>query len=292
MFAVITDSAANLTEVLLEKHRIVSADFPLLLGGIELPSINELDPHEYYSALRGGVRVQTSQVSPEQYRVLMERGLQEGLDVLCITLSSGVSGSFQSASIAAEELREAYPERKICVVDSLGASLGEGLLVLEAAGMRDNGVSVEEAVKKLRAMRHRMCQIFTVDDLKYLRTTGRLSYAKTAIAGALHFKPLLKGDREGRIVAFGVTRGRRRAIEALAEHFSLYAAPDTGLIGISHADCAPDALALASLLRGQRPQCEILTVCHEPVTGAHVGPGMLALYFLGDRAFRGGESRA
>ena len=229
----------------------------------------------------------TSLVNPDRFISAARPLLAAGEDVLFVGMSSGISGSFGSAKLAAGDLREEFPGRDIQLIDTLGASLGEGILVLRAIEMRENGASLSETAAALRDMRWRMYQIFTVDDIMYLRRTGRLSNAKAIVASVLHIKPVLKGNEEGAIVAVDKIRGRRKSIDALVERYRKYAvAPETQTVGIAHADCAEDAEYLASALRIVAPPKEIMTVMYEPVTGSHVGPGALALFFLGDENVR------
>ena len=149
------------------------------------------------------------------------------------------------------------------------------------------GMSIEENAAEIDKLRHNMCQVFTVDDLKYLRGTGRLSSIKAAVASVLNIKPLLKGDTEGKIVCFEKTRGRNNAIKALAQQYDeMVREPYNQCIGIAHADCTEDAEQLIELLNRNNPPHEIMLVCYEPVTGSHVGPGTLALFFLGSDEFR------
>ena len=159
---------------------------------------------------------------------------------------------------------------------------------MRAADCRREGLSIDETYKTLRALRHRMAQIFTVDDLRYLRRTGRLSNLEAAVGTVLQIKPLLKGDPQGKIVCFAKLRGRQRAVEAIAKRYEeLVVDAQDQTVGIAHADCAPDAQILASLLRrSSKPPKKILTVDYEPVTGSHVGPGALALFFLSDENVR------
>ena len=193
--------------------------------------------------------------------------------------------------VAAAQLRAEFPERSIELIDTLGASLGEGLVVLRAAELRDSGIALSAAVHLLSDYRDRMCQVFTVDNLKYLCSTGRLSNAKAAIGNILNIKPLLKGDSEGKIVNFGKVRGRKNSLRAIAEQYREYvvdAANQT--VGIAHADCIEDANTLAELISEIAPPKDILTVMYEPVTGSHVGPGTLALFFVGKKGFRQAKS--
>ena len=172
------------------------------------PDFSAFDSKAFYDAMRSGTRVTTSQITPAQYTEKMRPLLEAGQDILFIGMSSGVSGSFQAGMVAAAQLRAEFPERSIELIDTLGASLGEGLVVLRAAELRDSGIALSAAVHLLSDYRDRICQVFTVDNLKYLCSTGRLSNAKAAIGNILNIKPLLKGDSKGKIVNFGKVRGR------------------------------------------------------------------------------------
>lgn len=292
MFEIITDTSANLDSGLLRENKISLVPFSFRFKGKDKTCLNTaaFRPGAYYEAMRRGVRVTTSQVPPQTYADAMRKPLQAGLDVLYVGMSSGISSSFYSAQMAAEQLKPSFPERHIALVDTLSASLGEGLLVLEAVRCRDAGMEVAETAARLEEMRHRMCQVFTVDDLKYLRATGRLSNLKAALATVLQIKPLLKGDTRGKIVCFARSRGRARSISELAAQYDKYVVdPQEQTVGIAHADCEADAEALAALLRERKPPRDIMLVDYEPVTGSHVGPGALALFFLGDPSFRSAE---
>ncbi|MBR0039941.1 MAG: DegV family protein [Oscillospiraceae bacterium] len=285
-FTILTDTSANLPEELLRRHEIRCIPYSFLIDGEE-PEDFVFEGKRFYDDMRRGKVVTTSQISPARYADFFRAELALGHDVLFVSMSSGISGSYQSACIAAEELREAFPGRKLRLVDALGASLGEGLLVLWAVRCREKGKTLDETADELLARRCRMCQVFTVDDLRYLKRGGRLSNLAAAVGTVLQIKPLLKGDGEGKIVCFDKLRGRRRAIEAMAEKFSECALAQPGqTVGIAHADCEKDAEYLISLLRRLRDRLDIMTVCYEPVTGSHVGPGTLALFFEGSPAFR------
>ena len=258
-----------------------------MIDGRELGEDFSFEGGRFYGDMRRGKIVTTSQIPPQRYMDFFRSELALGRDVLFVSMSSGISGSYNSACIAAEELRAEFPDRKLRLVDALGASLGEGLLVVWAVRDRKNGLSVDETADRLLERRYGMCQVFTVDDLRYLKRGGRLSNLAAAVGTVLQIKPLLKGDNEGKIVCFDKLRGRRRAIEAMAEKFNACALPQAGqTIGIAHADCEEDMNYLISLLRRVREGLDIMTVCYEPVTGSHVGPGTLALFFEGSKAFR------
>ena len=289
MFAIVTDTSANLDCSLLQQRNIAAIPFTFFVGGQEQTCTDtaSFDGPAFYSAMRSGTQVKTSQVSPQQYIDLFSPMLAMWQDILFVGMSSGIRGSYPSAEIAAQQLKEVFPDARIRLVDTLSASLGEGLLVVEAADCRDRGMTLDETADRLMAMRHRMAQVFTVEDLKYLRRTGRLSNVTALVGMMLNIKPLLKGDREGKIVTFARTRGRRQSILAMAERYdAMVSHPEEQIVGIAHADCPEDAETLASLLRAKHPPKEIMTVCYEPVTGSHVGPGTLALFFLGDEDVR------
>ena len=282
MFQVVTDTSANLPSELIRNNDITIIPFPYYVNGAchTCLDMEGFDGKTFYGAMREGAEVTTSQINPQHYFEVMKPILQKGLDILFVGMSSGISGSYHCAELAAEELGEDFPERKIRLVDTLGASLGEGLLVVKAVREKLRGLSLDEVYDKLMSLRHRLCNVFTVDDLKYLRKGGRLSNLGFIVGTLLQIKPLLKGDQEGRIVAFAKLRGRKKALEELAKRYDEYVV-DAGeqTVGIAHADCPEDAAFLAQLLRRNHPPKEILTVGYEPVTGSHVGPGTLALFF-------------
>ena len=288
-FAVFTDTSANLPHQLVQQKGITLVPFSYFVKGEEYTCLNseEFSGDEYYGMIKAGVQVITSQVTPQRYIDKFTPVLQQGPDILFVSMSSGISGSCASARMAVTQLAEQFPQRSIRIVDTLGASLGEGLIVLEAADWQDAGRTLDETEAHLNEMCRCMCQIFTVDDLMHLRRGGRLSNLSAIVGTVLSIKPLLRGSEEGTIVAFEKVRGRRRSIEALAEKFDTLAVnPEQQIVGIAQAGCKEDAAQLAELLRRNHPPKEILTVEYEPVTGAHVGPGALALFFLGDENVR------
>lgn len=201
MFAIVTDTSANLDCSLLQQRNIAATLSPFLWAARSKPAPTPpaLTAPAFYSAMRSGTQVKTSQVSPQQYIDLFSPMLAMGQEILFVGMSSGISGSYHSAEIAAQQLKEVFPDTRIRLVDTLSASLGEGLLVLEAADCRDRGMTLDETADRLMAMRHRMAQVFTVEDLKYLRRTGRLSNVTALVGMMLNIKPLLKGDNEGKI---------------------------------------------------------------------------------------------
>ena len=290
MFTIATDTSANLPTAYLQAEQVAVIPFTFHTerGEQICMDLGTFDAKEFYARMRKGEKVTTSQIPPQRFLDALTPILARGEDVLFVSMSSGVSGSYASGMMAAQQLREEFPDRKILFVDTYAASLGEGLLVMRAADCRREGRSIDETYTLLRALRHRMGQIFTVGDLRYLRKTGRLSNLEAAVGTVLQIKPLLKGDPEGKIVCFAKLRGRQRAIEAIAQRYeALVVDADQQTVGIAHADCEPDAQILAAMLRrSSHPPKDILMVDYEPVTGSHVGPGALALFFLSDDKVR------
>lgn len=290
MYSVITDTSANLPTALLKEKNISVLPFTFhMQDGDHICTDTEgFDAREFYQRMRDGEEINTSQVTPMTYEEYMTPILERGEDILFVGMSSGVSGSYNSAEMAAKTLRERFPGRTIRLVDTLGASLGEGLLVLKGTQCRDEGMSLEDTADLLLDLRHDMCQVFTVEDLRYLSRTGRISNVTAVLGNVLHIKPILKGNDQGKIVRIAQTRGRKAAVRELAKSYFQWVDRDQPqTIGIAHADCQEDAEWLANLLRqsGLPPQ-DIMTVVYEPVTGSHVGPGTLALFFMGNREFR------
>ena len=281
-FAILTDTSANLPTAYLRSEDIGVVPFTYTVFGRDYQCLDTaaFESEGFYNAMRRGVEVSTTLVRPELYLAAFRPRLEAGEDLLFVGMSSGISGSFQCAMLAADDLREEFPERRIRLVDTLGASLGEGLLVMDAARYRAQGMDLDAATEALLRRRRQMVQVFTVDDLMFLRKGGRLSNAAALVGTVLQIKPLLKGDEAGRIVSFAKVRGRKRSIEALAEQYDAQVAePEAQTVGIAHAGCPADAAALRKLLRKNHPPRRILTVDYEPVTGSHVGPGALALFF-------------
>lgn len=283
-FEIFTDSASNLPAEFERENNIHELAYVFTFNGQEhrCLSTDVFDGHEFYESMRRGTIVTTSQINPQNYVDAWRVYLEQGQDILQISMSSGISGSYNSACIAREDICDSFPDRKIVVIDTLSASMAEGLIVYRAKEMRDMGCSLEEIEKELLIMRKHITQVFTVDELKYLRRTGRISNAAAIVGTVLQVKPLLKGNELGQIVTFDKVRGRRKSIEGLAAKYDeLIINHESARIGIAHADCEEDADYLISLLNRNKPPKEIIKVMYDPCTGSHVGPGTLALFFVG-----------
>lgn len=289
MYEIITDTSANLDAALLRQQGIGVIPFSFYIDGQETrcTDTEQFDAKAFYNEMRRGTPVTTSQLTPQRYLDCFAPLLAAGRDILFVGMSSGISGSYASAQMAAAQLQEEFPQRKLRLVDTLSASLGEGLQVLKAAEYRAAGIDLDTAADRLLEERHRMCQVFTVEDLRYLRRSGRISNLKAAVGTVLQIKPMLKGDPQGQIVCFAQVRGRKKSIEVLAEQYDRYIEDaENETAAIVHADCLQEAEELARLLQRNHPPRKILTACYEPMTGSHVGPGALALFFYGKASFR------
>lgn len=281
MTQLFTDTSANLPAEIIDEYGIEVVPFSYTIDGVEYIPEREFDGKAFYAAMRAGSEVKTSMVNAGTFIERFKTALDAGKDVLYIGMSGGISGTANAALMAKQELDEEYPDRKIVVIDTLAASLGEGLFVIKAAEQLKDGVALDATEEAIRAQVPSMCQSFTVDDLKYLKNTGRVSGAAAIIGNVLSIHPILIGDYEGKIVVKAKVRGMKRTLDALAERYAELALSKTETIGIAHADNEEGKAYLVQRLRDKGLTGKCLSVCYEPVTGSHVGPGTVALFFFG-----------
>ena len=285
-YVVFTDACSNLPGDLIRRFDIHLLPCSYVLDeepGVFEGNIDEFDTHAYYDKLRNGSELKTSMLNTQLFMDHFRTALDAGNDVVYVGLSSGVSGTLQAAQIASNMLKEEYPDRTVRVVDSLGAGFGPGLLSCRAAELRNEGKNANEAGDILDVEVTKLLQFFTVVDLNFLKRTGRVSGATAAIGTVLNIKPLLWGDPTGHIVAYSKCRGRSKSIDAIVEQYRTKAVnPQDQRIAISHGDCPEEAEYLAKRICEIAQPKELIIAPHEPFTGAHVGPGMLALFFFGE----------
>ena len=283
-FSIFVDGSSNLPGSVLRELNIEILPCSYTLNG-QLGSYNgrldTFNAHEYYEMLRQGGKVQTSLLNTQLFLDSFRPVLEQGRDVLYFSMSGGISGTCQAAKIAASELLEDFPERTIRVIDSLGAGFGTGLMACKAADLRLEGRSAAETADYMDQDAHRMLQFFTVDDLNFLKRTGRVSGATAMIGTVLNIKPVLWGDATGHITARSKQRGRKKALAQVYAEKQV----DAGnrIVAISHGDCPEEASLLAQMVREAAEPKELIIAPHEPFTGAHVGPGMLALFYHGKK---------
>ena len=243
---------------------------------------SDISNEEFYNRMREGAIAKTAAINVAAFTDAFEKILKEGKDILYVAFSSGLSTTVNSANIAVSELQEKYPDRKICVVDTLAASAGGGLMVHLAIQKKNEGASLEENAEYLESLVPRHCIWFTVDDLEYLKGGGRVSPLVAFAGGVLGIKPVLYMDNEGHLIKVSTARGRKKAVEAMALKFGeLHCEDEKTPIFISHAQCEDDAKRLAEMLKERYDADVTLITQIGPVIGSHAGPGTLAMFFLG-----------
>ncbi|MCF0136104.1 MAG: DegV family protein [Lachnospiraceae bacterium] len=283
MIKLFTDTSANLPLSIIRSEDIQVLSFSYTFNGVpaDYNEETEFDGKWFYDLMRKGVEVKTSLVNVDQFLKAFEPYVRNGHAVLYVGMSGGVSGTANAARLAAEELREKYPEAKISTIDTYAASMGEGLQVMRASELIKSGMEFEDVVNTILDERQYMSQYFTVDDLQYLRKGGRISGTSAVIGNILSIKPILTGDPDGHIVLHEKVRGSRMALKNLADKYDKLCSDKSAMISIAHADNPEGTAALLELLKGKGLTGECITVCYEPVTGSHVGPGTIALFFKG-----------
>ena len=287
-FEIFVDSAANLPDNLRVERNIHVIPYLFTVNGEERTCLQDGTPFrdaaiKFYAEMRSGADVKTSLISKQRVIDALTPVLEAGRDVFMVTITSSLSGTFDQATQAKKELEELFPERKIVVMDGANASLGEGLLALRIADLRDMGESIESCEEWLHDNVYRMNSYVTVGDLKYLRRSGRVSLVVALAGTILGLKAMLKanGESPARLVFSGRERGRKKALSALIRAYEENVdktVPQT--IAIAHADCEEEALALAEELKKRGAQ-NILIEHYDLCTGSHVGPDTMALFFFG-----------
>ena len=281
-YQIITDSCCDFTADMYQQLSLSVQPLTITYNGETFPDRNDDSLKEMYDGFRAGQSASTSAVNPDSWSGRMRSALERGEDALVLAFSSGLSTTYQSAVIAAEELKAEFPDRRILVSDTLCASLGQGLLVWYACRKRDSGASMDEVYQWVEDNKLHLCHWFTVDDLMYLKRGGRISSATALVGTMLNVKPILHVDDEGHLVSVSKSRGRKASIQALAQKVSeLGAGYDNSTMFISHGDCREDAEFLASILKEKYGVKDVYINYVGAVIGSHSGPGTLALFFLG-----------
>ena len=284
-YVLITDSSADLSQEMVQELGVTVLPLSFTIQGKtyrNYPDNREMDLPLFYDMLRAGELATTSAVNVAEYTQAVEPILQEKKDVLILAFSSGLSSTYQASVLAAEELREKYPDRKIYTVDTLCASLGQGLLVYLAAQEQRKGKSIEEVRDWAEETKLHLCHQFTVDDLHFLKRGGRISATTAVVGSMLQIKPVLHVDNEGRLINIGKARGRQASLKALVDKMEKTVTEEgRKTVFISHGDCRKDAVTVADMVRERFGTQDIRINYVGPVIGAHSGPGTLALFYLG-----------
>ena len=282
-YQIVTDSACDIKPQMLEQWGVKLIELNFRFDGEDKEYFNsEMDITVFYNKMREGATAKTSAINPEGFMNTFETLLQEGKDVLYIGFSSGLSTTYHSATIAAQELQEKYPQRKILTVDSLAASAGQGMLVYFAVQKQRAGCTLQEAADFVKEQLPKLCHWFTVDDLVYLKRGGRVSPTVAFVGAVLGIKPILHVDDAGKLISVSKVKGRKTSLTTLAAKYEeLAESGGEGTVYISHGDCLSDAQALAQMLQDKHGVTVEIITDVGAVIGAHSGPGTLALFFLG-----------
>ncbi len=282
-FVITTDSTVDLPKDFLEEKGVTVLALSYILDGVTYQDMDGLSGKEFFDKIRNGSLPTTSQVNPEEVRAVFEEIVKEGKDILHIAFSSGLSGTYNSCRIAGEELMEDYPGARVVVIDSLCASMGEGLLLYKALELKEQGKSLEEIAAWVEENKLHICHNVTVDDLFHLHRGGRVSKATAVLGTMVKIKPIIHMDNEGKLMVIGKERGRKKSIVNLVDRMEKQMGDyDNSVCMITHGDCEEDALYLKSLLEERFGIKQVIIHGIGSVIGSHTGPGVLAVFFMGN----------
>ena len=282
-YVILTDSSCDLPDDIVKKYQLEILQLDFIVEGEGSFHNDQADIEKVYSKLRNGANIKTSAANISQASEAIEALFNQKKDILYLGFSSGLSSTYQTVYMTGQELMEEYPERKMISVDTLAASMGQGLLVYKACQAKDSGKSLEENAQYIEEIKLKLCHWFTVDDLFFLKRGGRISGVTATVGTMLSIKPILHVDDEGHLINVSKVRGRKAAITELANRMEKLAVHlEDQDIFISHGDCIEDAEKLASIIKERFGNDRITISYVGPVIGAHSGPGTLALFFLGE----------
>lgn len=287
MYEIITDSSSNLTDEIISQYGLKIISFTYRIGSDEYKSYADgkcSDVKKFYERMRADEPASTAQLTRNDVIESFESILDEGMDLLYISFSSGLTGSMNVVRLVADELKEKYTDRKIFVVDSLAASMGEGLIVYHAALLKQGGKSIDEVKDWVENNKLNLCHWFTVDDLKYLKRGGRVSPTTAFVGTLMGIKPILHVDDEGHLIPVSKIRGRLHSVEELFNRTkATIVNPEDQVIFIGHGDCIDDAKYLEERCRKELHVKDVVINYIDAVIGAHSGPGTLAIFYLGTK---------
>ncbi len=284
-FIILTDSSCDLPDSLAKKMQLEVIPLSVDVDGEIFRNYldgREISNQDFFERLINAKSVKTSAVNQSQFLDVLEPLVQAGNDVLYLGFSSGLSGTFSAGALAVHEIAERYPERKVYAVDTLCASMGQGLLIYHCWELQQQGKSIDEVHEFAEANKLHLCHWFTVSDLMFLKRGGRVSAATAVVGSMLNIKPVMHVDNEGHLINVRTARGRKASLRALADEMG-----NRGInlkdqhIFISHGNCEDDANYLANLVRDRFHVKDVTMNCLGPVIGAHAGPGTMALFFMG-----------
>ncbi|SCP98089.1 DegV family protein [Anaerobium acetethylicum] len=285
-FMITTENTADLPDKYVLENELGIMALTYMIDGNVYDKDNSLPYKEFYDRIRNGSMPTTSQINPETAREKFQSIVDKGMDVLHISFSSGLSGSYNSARIAAEEMKEENPDARIIVVDSLCASLGQGLIVHKAVEMKKAGKTLDEIVKWLEENKLHICHMVAVDDLNHLYRGGRVSKSAAFIGTMINVKPLIHVNDEGKLIPIAKVRGRKKSLTALVDSMEAQMGScreQNDIVFISHADCLEDAEFVAAQIRDRFGIEKFIIDFIGPVIGSHTGPGTVAVFFMGEK---------
>ena len=282
-YVITSDSTCDLPQKILSDYNLTILPLSYSISGVEYSGDNTLSIEEFYAKMRAGEMTKTSQLVPEYVEKTFEKIINDGFDILHLGFSSGLSGSYNNARIAMEELKQKYPDSKIRVIDTLCASMGEGLFLYKACELKKQGKTLDEVADWCEENKLHLCHMFTVDDLMHLHRGGRVSKTSAIAGSILGIKPKLHVDNEGHLIPIGKIRGRKQSLEALVNEMDKrIGSYKNDVIGISHGDCLEDAEYVKKLIEKKYGIKKFIINHVGPVIGSHSGPGTVALFFMGE----------
>ena len=284
-YLITTDNMADLPEEYLKEKQLLTMSLTYLLNGQTYNAENSLPYQEFYKKMREGCMPTTSQINPQEAKEKLAEFLKINKNIIHIAFSGGLSGTFNSVRLAAQELMEEQPDCRITVIDSLAASMGEGLLVYKALEQQEAGLSYEEMVEWIESNKLHVCHYFTVDDLFHLYRGGRVSKAAAVLGTMINLKPVLHVDDEGHLIPLSKVRGRKKSLNALVDGMEKQMGSwkeKNDIIFLSHGDCYEDALYVQEQIKKRFGIEKFMISPVGPTIGAHSGPGTVALFFMGE----------
>lgn len=282
-YVIVTDSTIDLPREMAEDQGIPVLSLSYILDGETYADRKGLSGKEFFDKIREGAMPTTSQVNPDQARECFEKILKEGKDILCLGFSSGLSGSYNSERIAAEELREEYPDANIIVIDTLCASMGQGLLVTKALRLKNQGMSMEELAAWVEDNKRKVCHNITVDDLNHLYRGGRVSRASAVLGTLVQIKPILVVDDEGKLKVVGKERGRKKALNRIVDMMeSQFGGYENDIVMVTHGDVPEEAEYVKKRIQEKYGIEEVIVHTIGTVIGSHTGPGVVGVLSMGE----------
>lgn len=283
-YVITVNSTVDLSKEWLEERKVPVIPLKYTIDNETYTDMEGLSSKEFFEKLRDGKMATTSQINPEEARAQLEPFLKEGKDVLHLGFSSGLSGTYNSMRIAGEELKEEYPEAKIIIIDTLCACLGEGLLLYKALQLKEAGKTIEETAKWVEENKLHICHNVTVDDLFHLHRGGRISKASAVLGSVVQIKPIIHMDENGKLQVIGKERGRKKSLNKIVDMaVEQIKGWDNDIAMITHGDCQEDAEYVAKLVRERLGIENILINNIGTVIGSHTGPGVVAVFVMGNK---------